>query len=105
MPTFHEKARSIARALRGAPSLRVTPDPPHANAMLVQVEGDPAHAMAAALEVSAETGIWLFDKPVDSPFTGTVMFEITVRGATLDLADDEIRDLVARYAKTLRGLS
>jgi threonine aldolase len=105
MPAFHEKARSIARALRGIPALRVTPDPPHANAMLVQVEGDPAHAMAAALEVAEESGIWLFDKPVDSPFTGTAMFEITVRGATIGLADDEIRDLVARYAKTLRGLS
>jgi len=105
MPAFHEKARSIARAIRGIPGLRVTPDPPHANAMLVLVDGDPTRAIAAALKVSEDTGIWLFDQPVDSPIAGTSMFEITVRSGALDLSDDEIGGLVARYATTLKAMS
>jgi threonine aldolase len=105
MPAFHEKARSIARTIRGIPGLRVTPDPPHANAMLVLLDGDPAQAMAAALRVSEETGIWLFDQPVDSPIAGTSMFEITVRSGALALSDDEIGGLIARYAATLKAMS
>lgn len=101
MEEFHRKAKSIAAALAALPGIRVTPNPPHANATLVMLEGDPGQAMEAALDVAETTGIWLFDEPVVCPIQGMSMFEITVRGATMELNDVEIRDVVARFADAL----
>lgn len=102
MGRFHAKARAIAAALQAIPGLRVTPDPPHANAFLVTFEGDPLAAREAALTVAETTGIWLFDQLEDCPIQGLSMFESTVRGAAFELSEEEIVDAVSKLAARAR---
>ncbi|MBM3597778.1 MAG: threonine aldolase [Alphaproteobacteria bacterium] len=101
MADYHERAVAIAAALRTLPRVRVSPDPPHANAFHVIVEGACDRAREAALGISEETGVWLFDDPVDCPIQGLAMFEITVREAAFELTIDEIRDVVGRFVEAL----
>ena len=90
MAAFHDKAKAIAEALAQLPGLRIAPEPPQANAMQVTLETDVEDIMPAAVAVARETGLWLFDRPLSCPIPGLAQFEITVRGATLELSDDEI---------------
>jgi threonine aldolase len=94
MSEFHAKACAIARMLGTLAGVLITPNPPHANAFLVTLPGKPATARQARLDIARETGLWLFDELVDCPVQGLVSFEISVRGATLELEDHEIGSLV-----------
>jgi threonine aldolase len=105
MAALHERAVALARALAGIPGLRVTPDPPHTNAMLVTVPGDPGEAEAAALDVAAATGTWLFDRILDCPIAGMVSFEMTMRVTTMAVDLGAIRDAIAAFAERLAVLS
>jgi len=89
MPAFHEKARELAAAIASLPGVLVSPNPPHANAMIIALQGDQDELVDAAIEVAEQTGLWLFDLPVISPIQGMVMFEITVREAALDVSVEE----------------
>src|SRR5579871_4220115 len=94
MAAFHAKARAIAEALATLSGVLITPNPPQANAFLVTLPGSPAAAGQARLDIARETGLWLFDDLVDCPVQGLVSFEISVRGATLELDDLEIGRLL-----------
>ena len=74
--------------------MRVTPDPPEANAFLVTFEGTAAGARRARLEIAQASGVWLFEELVPLPITGLVSFEVTVREGAFALSDGEIRSLV-----------
>jgi threonine aldolase len=89
MPAFYEKAVELAAAIASLQGVQVTPNPPHANAMLVTMTGEQDDLVDAAIEVAEQTGLWLFDLPVTSHIQGIVMFEITVRGAALDVPVEE----------------
>jgi threonine aldolase len=89
MPAFHDKTKELAAAIAALPGLLVTPNPPHANAMIVALQGDQDNLVDAAIEVAEQTGLWLFDLPLISPIQGIAMFEITVRGAALDVSVEE----------------
>lgn len=100
MAAYHDKAKAIARALSALPGIRVTPDPPQANAMLVLVEtqGDLAEA---ALDVAEASGLLLFKEPQVSPFDGIGMFEITVREGAMALSEEEIVEGVLALQRSL----
>jgi hypothetical protein len=51
-----------------------------------------------ALDISAETGVWLFGWTVPCHFQGIQVFELTVHSATLELEVDEIVMLIRRLA-------
>jgi threonine aldolase len=89
MSAFHDKARELAGALAALPGIMVTPNPPHANAMIVALRGDYEKLTSAALQVAERTGLWLFDLPLISPIQGLAMFEITIREAALDVSVQE----------------
>jgi threonine aldolase len=102
MPAFHDKARELAAAIASLPGVLVTPNPPHANAMIIALPGDPDKLVDAAIEVAEQTDLWLFDLPLISPIQGLAMFEVTIREAALDVAPEEalqalslLRDLLA----------
>jgi threonine aldolase len=102
MPAFYAKAVELAAAIASLEGVQVTPNPPHANAMLIALRGEQDKLVDAAIEVAEQTGLWLFDLPVISPIHGTAMFEITVREAALDVPVEEavnaismLRDLLA----------
>jgi len=102
MPAFYNKTKELAAAISALPGVMVTPNPPHANAMIVALEGKYDDLVDAAIEVAEQTGLWLFDLPLISPIQGIAMFEITVREAALDVSVEEsvqaismLRDLLA----------
>jgi len=95
MPAFHEKARELAAAIASLRGVLVTPNPPHANAMIIALQGDQDSLVDAAIEVAEQTGLWLFDLPVVSPIQGMAMFEITIREAALDVSVEEAVKAVA----------
>lgn len=105
MPAYFAKAREIAEVLRAVPGVRVTPDPPHVNAMQVVLEGDQAHLDAARLDVAEETGIWPFGAAATSPIQGLAIFEITVWDGAFDLTEDEIAASIGLLAERLRARS
>jgi len=105
MGAFHAKARAIAQTLATLTGVLVTPNPPEANAFLVTLPGRPAAARQAGLDIARETGLWLFDELVDCPVQGLVSFEVSVRGATLDLDDLEIGRLIDDFRLRCAGLS
>lgn len=100
MAAYHEKAKSIARALRALPGVRVTPDPPQANALLVVLETD-GDLREAVLDVAEENGLWLFNEPLASPYDGLGLFEITVREGAMALSDREIAEGVLALQRAL----
>ena len=102
MPAFHQKATELAAAFAALPGVLVSPNPPHANAMIIALHGKQDDLIDAMIEVAEQTGLWLFDLPVNSPIQGLAMFEITIRQAGLDVSTEEavtalslLRDLLA----------
>lgn len=98
MGTYHERARAIAEVLKVLPGVRVTPDPPEANALLVTLEGTPSGLRRARLEIAQEYGVWSFEEVVPVPITGLVSFEVTVREGAFALTDSEVKTFVERLA-------
>ena len=103
MPLYHAKAQAIAAALASLPGVTVTPDPPQANAFQVTLESGGGDMTAAALKVAADSGFWLFDRPLESPEPGEGRFEVTVREGAMALSEDEIVEAVAALQRTLTG--
>jgi threonine aldolase len=95
MPAFHDKAKELAAAIASLPDGWVTPNPPHANAMIIALHGDQNNLVDAAIEVAEQTGLWLFDLPVISSVQGMAMFEITIRQAALDVSLEEAVQAIA----------
>jgi len=89
MPVFYEKTKELAAAIAALPGVLVTPNPPHANAMIIAFPGEQDSLVDAAIEVAEQTGLWLYDLPLISPIQGIVMFEITIREAGLDVSVEE----------------
>ena len=100
MEAYRDKAVEIAAALTSVPGIRVTPDPPQTNMMHVYLSGSRERLEAAALEISKETGLWLFHPLRASAVPGQSMFELSVGDAACDLTASEIesvfRDLMRR---------
>ena len=97
MAEFHDKAVSLARTFSQITDLSVSPNPPHANAFYVSLKGERAKAAPARDAVAAETGLWLFDEPIDSVDQSLVRFEVTIRGAGLSVDDDTATVALRRF--------
>lgn len=94
MPAYHRKAAALAEALAAlSPRLEIVPNPPCTNMMHLYLRGSAESLVQAALEISSETGVWLFRALFPTPLPGTVKFELTVGEATLDLTEAEILGL------------
>jgi threonine aldolase len=100
IPTYVEKARTIAARLAELPEIEIVPNPPHVNMMHLHLRGDRDRLVNAALEVSNETGTWLFKKLRPTSLPSRWVYELTVGDAALTFEDDEIvqlfRELLAR---------
>ncbi len=96
MPLFHQTACRLAVVIGDIAGVSVSPSPPHANAFLVTLEGNPAKMNDARDRVCEEQGLWLFNDAVDCVEQGRARFEVTVRGAALELSDGEVRRAVER---------
>ncbi len=90
MGIYREKAIAIAARLRRLPGVEITPNPPHTNMMHIAIRGEADRLARAALEVSAETGVWLFAKTFPSDLPAYQRIELTVGDGTLEIDTEEI---------------
>jgi threonine aldolase len=95
MPEYLAKARSLAAALAGHDALEVVPDPPHAPMMHVLLRGDRERLLDAALDVAEERDVFLFGHLASTTSPRRHRFELAVGARTLELADEDVRALVA----------
>ncbi|OCW58589.1 threonine aldolase family protein [Hoeflea olei] len=102
MPDFHGKAAELANRFAGLPGVSVSPNPPHANAFYVSVNGDRSKASGARDAAAAETGLWLFDELIDSVDQSVTRFEVTIRGAGLAVSSDLAEAALRRFLAGLR---
>jgi len=93
MATYHEKARDIAAILSSFPPIEIVPNPPHTNMAHVYLHVDREKLREAALAIAEETGVWLFSGLTPTELPSFSKFELTVGDATLDLTNEEIREL------------
>jgi threonine aldolase len=95
MPEYLAKARSLAAALAGLDRLEVVPDPPQSAMLHILLRGDSERLIDAALDLAEERGVYLFGGLSPSTSPSWHVFEVPVGTATLEIGDDEARDLLA----------
>jgi threonine aldolase len=94
MPDYLGHAREIASALRGAPGVRVVPDPPHVSMMHLLLAATQEGFAAAAGRLAAEQGVWAWPQAMITPDPGVQRVELYVGDATRAVPPDRVRDIV-----------
>lgn len=107
MGLYREKAIAIAGRLARIPGVEVIPDPPHTNMMHVALRGAPDRLERAALEVAAESGVWLFNRVARTDLPSWQRIEIAVAEGALAIETEEIgrlfEALLERAARPAAG--
>ena len=101
LPTFVERARTLAAALAGLPGVAVHPARPHTNAFQVWLPGTPADLAERHRRCAGETGFWLFDSFSDAPLDGHAMAEVQIGPAS---DHNSIEQAVAAMRKLVEPL-
>ena len=94
MPHYLGHAREIASVLRGAPGVRVVPDPPHVSMMHLLLAATQESFAAAARRLAAEQGVWTWPQAMVTPDPGVQRVELYVGDATRAVPPDKVRDIV-----------
>jgi threonine aldolase len=94
MPRYHQRAVELADALSTLPYITIRPNPPHTNMMQVYLRGDREALQTAILDVSDETGIFMFAGLHPTMIPGMQITELTAGDATLDV---EVAEAVALF--------
>lgn len=103
MAEYWAKAVEVGAELSSLPGVDVVPDPPQTNMMHVYIRGDSERLIQAALDVSVETGVWLFNRLAATPIPAVQRLELTVGSATVDISTDEIMSLMMRVIDDAGG--
>lgn len=85
MPRYHERAIALAEALSTLPGITIRPNPPHTNMMQVYLQGERELLQTAMLDVSEETGVFMFQRLHPTMIPGMQIAELSVGDATLDI--------------------
>ena len=93
MSLYHTRAVELAEALCTVPGVTIRPNPPHTNMLQVYLLGDRERLETAMLDVSEETGVFMFPRLWPAMVPNMQLAELTVGDATLDLTVDEITAL------------
>ena len=96
IPLYCERAKTLAGVFASFPDVAVTPSPPHTNMMHVFVRGDRSRLEQAALRVSQESRVWMPAGWSQTQVPGVQMFELSCGEGSLEIADDEVRELFGR---------
>ena len=96
-PSYLERAREVAAAVRDLPGVRVVPDPPQAPLLHILLETTP-EAFTAAVRALAEEGLWTWAEPAATGDPRVQRVELSVGDATMALSVEEIRAAVAALA-------
>ncbi len=103
MEQFHRKACALAAAIQEVDGLSVSPNPPQANAFFVTLAGSNERLLQARDRVAEDLEVWLFDETLDCIDQNKSRFEVTVRGAALQLSEAEVVEAVHRLADLLKS--
>jgi threonine aldolase len=95
MAVYYRHACVVAAALAALPQVEVQPNPPQTNMFHLFLRGDRERLQRAALEVAAETGVWLFYPLRRAAVPGYQMTEYVAGDASLDIAPAEAATLIA----------
>src|SRR5439155_168309 len=98
MPEYLGHAREIASALRGAPGVRVVPDPPHVSMMHLLLTATQEGFAAAARRLAAEQGVWTWPEAMVTPDPGVQRVELYVGDATRAVPPGRVRDIITALA-------
>jgi len=102
-PSYYERAKAIAAAIRDIPGVAIKPDPPQTHMMHVYLRGDRDRLLVASLALAREERVaivpWL--RPTEVP--GWQTFELTVGDAADALTNDEIAGYFARILADANG--
>jgi threonine aldolase len=94
MPEYLGHAREIASALRGAPGVRVVPDPPQVPMMHLLLSTTQDGFAAAARRLAAEQRVWTWPDAMTTGDPGVQRVELSVGDATRALPPGQVRDIV-----------
>jgi hypothetical protein len=103
MGEYHRKALEIAEVLSSIPGIEITPNPPHAHMMHIYLQGDKGRLEQAALDLSRQTGVWLFGSLIPTALPGRQKMELSAGDATLQISAEEFRELFASLLETAAG--
>lgn len=98
MPEYLGHAREIAAALRGAPGVRVVPDPPQVPMMHLLLSTTQDGFAAAARRLAAEQRVWTWPDAMTTADPGVQRVELSVGDATRALRPGQVRDIVTALA-------
>jgi threonine aldolase len=96
-PTYLQRAREVAAAVRDLPGVRVVPDPPQTPMLHLLLRTMP-DAFRAAARALTEGGLWTWAEPATTGDPAVLRVELGVGDATMALSVDEVRAAVARLA-------
>lgn len=96
VPLYCKRAREIAAIVSEFPDVVVTPNPPPTNMMHVYVRGETEQLRANALRVSQESGVWMPARWNRTPPPGWAMFELSCAEGSLEIGDDQVREVFGR---------
>jgi threonine aldolase len=95
LPTYLDRARAVADAVRDLPGVTVVPDPPQTPMLHLLLRTSPDAFRAASRRLAAEQGVWTWPDATRTADPGVQRVELPVGDATLALTLDEVRDTVA----------
>lgn len=93
---YHQRALTIAAALRDVDGVALKPDPPHAHMAHVYLRGDPESLLDASAELANEEHVALFTWLTPSPVPGYAGFEMGIGDGAMALTPEEIADYFTR---------
>ena len=103
MAEYHAKAVEVATALNAIDGIEITPNPPQTNMFHAYFQADPERLLEAALDVSEESGVWLFRPVQAAQVPGWCMAEFVMGSGALDLSGAEVGELFADIMRRAWG--
>jgi threonine aldolase len=99
MGDYHARALEMAAALSALDGIEVTPNPPHTNMFHAYFQAEPKRLADAALDVSEESGVWLYRPVRPAQVPGWCLAEFVMGSAAQALSGAEIGELFAEVMR------
>jgi threonine aldolase len=94
MPTYCEKAQSVATALMALDGVEITPDPPQTPMMHIYMRTTEQAFNAGVRRVATERGLWTWGGSFPSEVPGYRAVELYAGDATLAVSEKDVADAI-----------
>jgi threonine aldolase len=96
VPLYCKRAGEIAAVLSSIEGIVISPAVPPTNMMHVYVRGEVEQLRSSALDVSAQSGVWMPARWNSTQIPGWAMCELSCAEGSLEISDDQVRELFGR---------